>query len=120
VIDWRGRNELTLHSLELYSEYEPGDYISRIAPTPLLIITGDRDALTPTDEILAEYQQAREPKHLLIVPGGHHDLYGTGRTAGTAAAIAWFGEHLAKSVQSALDEAAVKSKVHSGRREPTI
>lgn len=87
-------NDLTLRSLELYSEYEPGDYIARVGPTPLLIITGDRDALTPTDEILAGYQQAREPKRLLILPGGHYDLYGTGRPDGAAAAIAWFGEHL--------------------------
>ena len=32
------RNEITLRSLELYSEYEPGSFIERIAPTPLLMV----------------------------------------------------------------------------------
>jgi uncharacterized protein len=27
------RNEITLRSLEMYSEYEPGAFIERIAPT---------------------------------------------------------------------------------------
>ena len=30
------RNEITRRSLELYSEYEPGSFVERIAPTPLL------------------------------------------------------------------------------------
>jgi hypothetical protein len=33
------RNEVTLRSLEMYSEYEPGSFVERIAPTPLLMIT---------------------------------------------------------------------------------
>jgi hypothetical protein len=36
------RDELTLRSLEMYSEYEPGSFIERIGPTPLLMIVGDR------------------------------------------------------------------------------
>jgi uncharacterized protein len=88
------RNEVTLRSLDLYAEYDPGSYIGRIGPTPLLVITGDSDALTPTDEILTAYKDTLEPKRLLILPGGHYDLYGTGRVAGMAAARDWFVEHL--------------------------
>jgi uncharacterized protein len=88
------RNEMTLQSVDLYTEYEPGAYMERISPTPLLVITADNDARTPTDEILAVYQRAREPKRLLIQPGGHYDLYGTGREAGVAAACEWFRSHL--------------------------
>jgi fermentation-respiration switch protein FrsA (DUF1100 family) len=90
----RWRNELTLRSAELYSEYEPGSYIARIGPTPLLIITGDHDTLTPTDEILTAYKEAQEPKRLLIVHGGHYDLYGISRPAGSEAALEWFSHHL--------------------------
>jgi fermentation-respiration switch protein FrsA (DUF1100 family) len=90
----RWRNELTLRSLELYSEYEPGECVARIAPTPLLIVSADGDTLTHTDEILRAYQEAREPKRLVLLKGGHYDLYGTGRKAGTTAAIEWFSQYL--------------------------
>lgn len=88
------RNEVTLRTLDLYAEYEPGSYIERIGPTPLLLITGDNDTLTPTDQIVAAYQRAQEPKRLIVLPGGHYDLYGIGREAGMAAAREWFIEHL--------------------------
>jgi fermentation-respiration switch protein FrsA (DUF1100 family) len=88
------RNEITLRTLELYSEYEPGSYIERVAPTPLLVITADADTLVGTDEVLAAYARALEPKRLLILPGGHYDLYGSQRAAGAHAARDWFVEHL--------------------------
>ena len=87
------RNEITLRTLELYSEYEPGSYIERVSPTPLLVITGDADTLVGTDEVLAAYSRALEPKRLCILPGGHYDLYGAQRGAGAAAARDWFVEH---------------------------
>src|SRR5438876_11625644 len=49
--EWR--NEITLRSLEMYSEYEPGAFIERIAPTPLLMVLGDADVVCPTDLALA-------------------------------------------------------------------
>ncbi len=73
------RNEITLRSVELYSEYEPGVYIERIAPTPFLLISATEDTITPTDEILAAYARAYEPKQIMLVPGGHYDLYGINR-----------------------------------------
>lgn len=91
----RWRNEITLRSVELYSAYEPGSYIARIAPTPLLILTGDRDTRTPTDEILAAYEDAREPKQLVLVSGGHYDLYGIHRQRCIDSAIDWYTRHLA-------------------------
>lgn len=88
------RNEITLRSAEMYADYEPGSYIDRIGPTPLLMITADGDTLTPTDEILAAYERTREPKRILIVPGGHYDLYGSQRSTGIAAARDWLVQHL--------------------------
>jgi fermentation-respiration switch protein FrsA (DUF1100 family) len=88
------RNEVTLRSLEMYAEYDPGSYIARISPTPLLVITAEQDTLTPTDEILEAYNRAHEPKRLLILPGGHYDLYGTQRPVGAKAATEWFCQHL--------------------------
>ena len=101
------RNEITLRTLELYSEYEPGSYIERVSPTPLLVITGDADTLVGTDEVLAAYGRALEPKRLCILPGGHYDLYGTQRTAGAEAARDWFVEHFRPSPIAAKSSAGL-------------
>ncbi len=95
LMTWR--NEISLRSLELYASYEPGIHIARIAPTPLLMISMTDDSVTPTDEILAAYERACEPKRLLLRPGGHFDVYGIHCEAVIAAARDWFTEHLTKT-----------------------
>ena len=87
-------NAVTLRSHELYAAYEPGSYIERIAPTPLLVISMDHDTITPTDQILGAYERAREPKRLELLPGGHADVYGRQRDAAATAARDWFRDHL--------------------------
>ncbi|MDZ7601280.1 MAG: alpha/beta hydrolase, partial [Hoeflea sp.] len=71
----RWQNEITLRSMEMFTEYEPGDSIARIAPTPLMIVIGDKDHLTPADLTLKAYEEALEPKKLLILNCGHFDAY---------------------------------------------
>ena len=39
------RNEVTLRTLELFQGYEPGEYIKRISPTPLLMVVAPNDRL---------------------------------------------------------------------------
>src|SRR6266404_6423960 len=58
------RNEITLRSLEMYSEYEPGAFIERIAPTPLLMVRGYVDVVCPTALALAMFNFDVEPKRL--------------------------------------------------------
>src|SRR4029079_13346228 len=84
----------TLRSLELYSEYEPGTYIERIAPTPLLVVMGDSDVVCPTDLGLEAFGRANEPKRLELYPGGHFSAYTDQFDRAAAAASAWFTEHL--------------------------
>ena len=72
------RNEITLRSWEHYDRYEPAAFIDRISPTPLLMIVGIEDAMTPAADALAAYARALEPKQLLLVPGGHYDVYAGG------------------------------------------
>jgi dipeptidyl aminopeptidase/acylaminoacyl peptidase len=88
------RNEITLRSLELYSEYEPSSYIERIAPTPLLVVMGDSDVVCPTDLGLEAFGRANEPKRLELYPGGHFSAYTDQFDRAAAAATAWFTEHL--------------------------
>lgn len=87
-------NKLTLRSLELYRTYEPGAYVTQISPTPLLMITMDNDTVTPTDEILAAYNCALEPKRLAILKGGHCDLYAFRRAEAVQAALSFYQEFL--------------------------
>ena len=88
------RNEITLRSVEMLREYEPDSYVHRIAPTPLLVLVAENDVLTPTELTLATYQKAREPKKLVILPGGHFDAYTKGFDASMVPARDWFLEHL--------------------------
>jgi uncharacterized protein len=90
--EWR--NEITLRSLELYSEYEPGSFIERVAPTPLLMVVGDNDTVTPTDLALKAYNRAGEPKRLELFPGGHFSAYTDQFERAARGAADWFSEHL--------------------------
>jgi fermentation-respiration switch protein FrsA (DUF1100 family) len=96
------RNEVTLRTVELLMEYEPGAYIERIAPTPLLMVVAARDHLTPADLALEGYNRALEPKRLEVLPGGHFEAYvGDGFVQASSAARDWLAQHLRPSAVAA-------------------
>ncbi len=66
---------MTLQSVEMFTEYEPGVYIEWISPTPLMMVVAAGDHLTGSDEALAGYHRALEPEKLMLLPGGHFDAY---------------------------------------------
>ena len=84
------RNEVTLQSVELFTEYEPGAYIEYISPTPLLMVVAAGDHLTVADEAIAAYNRALEPKKLALLRGGHFDAYVKDFAAASGAARDWF------------------------------
>jgi fermentation-respiration switch protein FrsA (DUF1100 family) len=88
------RNEVTLRSVEMFSEYEPIAYLPYISPTPLLMQPAIGDHLTPCDLAVAAYEKAREPKKLNILPGGHFDAYVEGFDDSSGPARDWFVRHL--------------------------
>lgn len=89
------RNEVTLQSVELFTEYEPGTYIPNICPTPFLLAVGLRDHLVPADIACAAFETALEPKKLLVLPRGHFEAYvGENFRVSSAAQRDWFLEHL--------------------------
>lgn len=90
-------NDVTVRSTRAARMYEPGAWISRVSPTPLLLIVALSDTMTVTDVALAAYERALQPKKLLTVAGGHFDPYLSGFNESSAAARAWFAEYLQTS-----------------------
>lgn len=87
-------NEITLRSLEMSRENEPGIYIERVSPTPMLMIVANADTVTPADLSLSAYNRALEPKRLVMIEGGHFTPYKQHFETTSGAAISWFTEHL--------------------------
>jgi hypothetical protein len=89
------QNTVTVRSMRAARMYEPGVWITRISPTPLLMVVALNDTIALTDLALAAYERALEPKRLELIAGGHFDPYLSSFNQASRAARAWFGEHLA-------------------------
>jgi fermentation-respiration switch protein FrsA (DUF1100 family) len=50
----------------------PADAAARIAPTPLLIVHGDKDEYFPVEHAHELFDAAHDPKDLWIIPGFGH------------------------------------------------
>jgi uncharacterized protein len=94
VPEGKWKNEITVQSGRRARMYEPGRWIDRVSPTPLLIVAASHDTTTPTDMVLAAYERALEPKALVIIPGGHYTPYLEGLQQASTAALLWFQAHL--------------------------
>lgn len=58
------------------------------------MIAASADHITLTDLELRAYNQALEPKQLVMIEGGHFDPYLGQFAMASAAAMAWFHQHL--------------------------
>ncbi|MEW2500639.1 alpha/beta hydrolase [Amycolatopsis sp. CA-161197] len=87
-------NQVTVRSTRAARMYEPGSWISRVSPTPLLLVVALNDTVTVTDLALAAYERALQPKRLELIPGGHFDPYVAEFARSSAAARSWFEQHL--------------------------
>jgi fermentation-respiration switch protein FrsA (DUF1100 family) len=88
------KNTVTVRSTRKARMYEPGAWITRVSPTPLLMVVALKDTIIGTDLALAAYERALQPKRLELIPGGHFDPYRSQFDHASAAARAWFAEHL--------------------------
>jgi fermentation-respiration switch protein FrsA (DUF1100 family) len=95
VPDGMWQNEITIQSSRRARMYQPGLWVDRISPTPLLMIVGDNDTTTPSDLALAAYEHALDPKALVVIPGGHYAAYTDAFDEASKAAVDWFATHLA-------------------------
>lgn len=98
LADAAWENTVTLRSTFAARMYEPGIWAARVSPTPLLMVVATDDHLTMTDLELKAYEDALQPKRLVLVPGGHFAPYGTAFDRACPAAVDWFVEHLSPPV----------------------
>jgi pimeloyl-ACP methyl ester carboxylesterase len=68
----------------------PHEVVSRISPTPLLVVHGDADRYFPLEHAEKLYAAAAEPKELWVEPG-----YGHAETAAGPELLARIGSWLA-------------------------
>ena len=87
-------NQVTVRSTRAARMYEPGQWVSRVSPTPLLMILGLNDTITLTDTGLAAYERALQPKKLVTIAGDHFHPYLDQFEKSSGAARDWFIEHL--------------------------
>jgi cephalosporin-C deacetylase-like acetyl esterase len=87
-------NTVTLRSTRAARMYEPGTWVSRVSPTPLLMIVALHDTITVADLALSAYEQALQPKQLVTIDGDHFDPYLARFSDASGAAFGWFTEHL--------------------------
>jgi fermentation-respiration switch protein FrsA (DUF1100 family) len=87
-------NTVTVRSTRAARMYEPGLWVGRVSPTPLLMVVGLNDTITLADMALDAYERALEPKRLELIPGGHFDPYLSSFAEASGAARAWFSDHL--------------------------
>jgi len=87
-------NEVTLRSFEMLREYEPESFISRVSPTPLLMVIAANDTQTPTAWQREAFAQATEPKRLVELDCRHYDPYVSHLDQTATAALDWFAAHL--------------------------
>jgi fermentation-respiration switch protein FrsA (DUF1100 family) len=88
-------NTVTVRSSFAARMYEPGTWISRISPRPLLMIVALDDRVTMTDLELGAFEEALEPKRLVTIAGGHFAPYDAAFPIASTAAADWFRQHLA-------------------------
>lgn len=86
-------NVVTLRSVEMMSEYEPGAFAHRIV-APLQMLVTSVDDVTPSDIAQDAFATAREPKRLIVLKGGHMEVYDDQAETALAKALEWFSMHL--------------------------
>lgn len=87
-------NEVTVTSTRWAKMFMPINWISQVAPTPLLMVVAKHDYVAPTDLALDGFNQAYEPKKLFMFDGSHFDPYERKLSEVAPVTIDWFLTHL--------------------------
>ena len=88
--------QLTLESPDLIMQFKPDEMASLIAPRAFMVIGAERDVLVRPTEAVSLYDNAREPKRLVVLPNvNHFTVYKEGvREEVMALATEWYETHM--------------------------
>jgi len=92
------KNQMTVESLEHVLLWAPVNLIHRLAPTPLLMVTGVDDQVHAIDEVPSAYDRAWQPKRLELLQVDEFGLSiepGPGQPLNLA--VDFFNEHLRRA-----------------------
>jgi dipeptidyl aminopeptidase/acylaminoacyl peptidase len=87
---------------EHFQEVSPINWIEKTSPRPLLIIHGDKDELIAPSNAKRLYNKAKEPKELVIVPGGVHRLRTNEQAVNTA--LGWLKKKVVLGIENVRGE----------------
>jgi hypothetical protein len=107
-------NEFHLASVEHLTRYRPLDYIERIAPRPVMIISLHRDVVTPEDHgAFTLYEKAKAPKYLVRQNEAlsHYKAYEANLGEVGQELTSFYGRYLSSSRISVLSEEPTTSSV---------
>ena len=85
------RCELSWETVEKTLEYKPIDVVERISPRALLLIGVEKDSICPIEGYQKLYEQAKEPKKLIMYPITHYEMYmGQWFEQSSRTAVEWY------------------------------
>jgi dipeptidyl aminopeptidase/acylaminoacyl peptidase len=94
-VDSRTPTSVELRSAEAILAYKPIEVVARISPRALMIIGVENDAVTPTDHAIALYDEAGEPKRLILQRHTtHYAAYAKYGDEVVPQIVEWFDSHL--------------------------
>jgi pimeloyl-ACP methyl ester carboxylesterase len=81
-------------ALRILSPLDPGRFVCRIAPRPLLILSGRQDPVVPPSTARVFQADACRPKTIINYTGGHLPLNGPSASSNAGAIAAFLFSHL--------------------------
>ncbi len=80
----------------------PSEHIGRLAPTAVLLLTGENDKRATPDEARRLFERCGEPRQLWVVPGaGHGDLCESGGESYRQRVLTFFGRWMRRPIPGA-------------------
>jgi len=62
-------------SFAVDNSYRPLDAIANVSPIPLMLMHSQQDEIIPFAHVQALYEEAKEPKKMQVVIGGHNFIF---------------------------------------------
>ena len=90
--DYKGKFTLQPETVRDMLQYDLSDCLGRIGTMPSLILHGTADAIVSLEQPQANYDALREPKELVLLPGGDHSFV-SDSTSASRVVLDWLQKH---------------------------